>query len=340
VTVAPPGTPVNTAISDPLSSADVTLTQLEAFVLVARFGSVTAAARTLGVSEPAVSGALAALRQQLGDALVERGPQGMTLTAGGRRLVPIASQMIALAAEAEDAIRQARGAPDRLRVVATSTVAESVAPGLLAAFGARAGAVDVTLGVASSEEIPAVLQERLADVALGPHISAAELESVPLFRYRLLFVAAPGHPLVSAGRQRARALAGQVWLVAADATDPASPVGGLLRQLGVAEADVRVFASQAAAWAAAADGQGVAPAIAHLVAKDLARRSLVALDVEGTPVELLWHATMLVAARRSSAAAALARFMTTPDATHAMHAPTSGVPPSRFRPPVYVTLWS
>src|ERR1700730_17905618 len=96
----------------------------------------------------------------------------MTLTAGGRRLVPIASQMIALAAEAEDAIRQAQGAPDRLRVVATSTVAESVAPGLLAAFGARAGAVDVTLGMASSEEIPAVLQERLADVALGPHISA------------------------------------------------------------------------------------------------------------------------------------------------------------------------
>ena len=146
----------------------VTLTQLEAFVLVARLGSVTAAARTLGVSEPAVSGALAALRQQLGDNLVERSPQGMTLTPGGQRLVPIASQMVALAAEAEDAIRQARGAPERLRVVATSTVAESVGPALLAAFSARAVAVDVSLGVASTEEMPAVLQERLADVALGP----------------------------------------------------------------------------------------------------------------------------------------------------------------------------
>src|ERR1700730_13542537 len=134
----------------------------------------------------------------------------MTLTAGGRRLVPIASQMIALAAEAEDAIRQAQGAPDRLRVVATSTVAESVAPGLLAAFGARAGAVDVTLGVASSE------------------------------------AARAGHPRCAAGRGRAPALAGQVWLVAADATDPASPVGGLLRQLGVAEADVRGFGRPAA----------------------------------------------------------------------------------------------
>jgi len=45
----------------------VTLTQLNAFVLVARLGSVTSAANALGVSESAVSQALTALRQHLGD---------------------------------------------------------------------------------------------------------------------------------------------------------------------------------------------------------------------------------------------------------------------------------
>ncbi|HYZ97221.1 MAG TPA: LysR family transcriptional regulator, partial [Acidimicrobiales bacterium] len=64
----------------------MTLTQLEAFVLVARLGSVKAAAQVLGVSEPAVSGALAALRQHLGDSLVVRTPAGMELTPGGQRL--------------------------------------------------------------------------------------------------------------------------------------------------------------------------------------------------------------------------------------------------------------
>ena len=57
----------------------MTLTQLNAFVLVARLGSVTAAANALGVSEPAVSQALSALRLHLGDQLVSRGPGGMTL---------------------------------------------------------------------------------------------------------------------------------------------------------------------------------------------------------------------------------------------------------------------
>jgi hypothetical protein len=53
---------------------------------VARLGSVKAAATALGVSEPAVSQALAALRQHLGDQLITRGASGMTLTAGGARL--------------------------------------------------------------------------------------------------------------------------------------------------------------------------------------------------------------------------------------------------------------
>jgi LysR family transcriptional regulator, low CO2-responsive transcriptional regulator len=321
----------------------VTLTQLEAFVLVARLGSVTAAARTLGVSEPAVSGALASLRKQLGDDLVERTSSGMTLTPGGQRLVPIASQMIALAAEAEDAIRQARGAPERLRVVATSTVAESVAPALVSAFTSRGGAFDVSLGVATSEEMAAVLSERLADVALGPRISgeaAVGLESVPLFRYRLALVAAPTHRLAGACGLRVRSLANEVWLVDPDGTDPSSPVFQLLRRLAVPEERVRVFPSQTAAWVAAEEGHGIAPAVTHLVSAELERRSLVTLNVEGTPLELLWYATMLAPDRRSPAAAALRRFMETPDATHAMHAPLSGVPPSRFRPPVYVTLWS
>jgi molybdate transport repressor ModE-like protein len=321
----------------------MTLTQLEAFVLVARLGSVTAAAHTLGVSEPAVSGALASLRSQLGDNLIERTPGGMTLTPGGQRLAPIASQMVALAAEAHDAIRQAQGAPEHLRVVATSTVAESVAPGLLAAFTGRAGPIKTSLGVASSPEIPAVLHERLADVALGPRISGEAsrgLECIPLFRYRLIFVAAPSHRLAGAARVPLRALADQTWLVDPDATDAASPLRAMLSHLRVSEDRIRVFPSQTAAWAAAHEGGGVAPAISHLVATELARKSLVSLAVEGTPVQLLWYATMLSTDRRSPAAASLRRFLATPDATHAMHAPLSGVPPSRFRPPVYVTIWS
>src|SRR5215470_6518459 len=111
----------------------MTLGQLSAFVLVARLGSVTDAARTLGVSEPAVSQALAALRQHHGDKLIVRTPAGMTLTPGGSRLLPIASQMVALGADADAAVREASGLAERLQVAVTSTLAEFVANPLLEA---------------------------------------------------------------------------------------------------------------------------------------------------------------------------------------------------------------
>ena len=321
----------------------MTLTQLEAFVLVARLGSVKAAARTLGVSEPAVSSALAALRQHFGDNLVERTPTGMELTPGGRRLVPIASQMVGLAVEGEAAIRQAQGAPETLRVVATSEVVESVAQALVAAFTAKAKAVDVSLGVCATEDMAAVLQERLADVAIGPALSSEgfpRLECSPLFRFRLIFVASPDHHLAPAVSVEPRSLAGETWLVGPDAGDERSPVRELLARLQVPDRLIRMFPSHAAALTAAEQHQGIAPAVAHVVLDDPERKGLVPLPVRGTPIELFWYITMLTPDRRSTASAGFHRFVGTPAATHAMHAPLRGVSPRHFRPPVYVTIWN
>ncbi|MFA1540857.1 hypothetical protein [Actinomadura monticuli] len=43
---------------------------------------------------------------------------------------------------------------------------------------------------------------------------------------------------------------------------------------------------------------------------------------------------------RKRSAGAFRRFLGTAEALHIMRSPGSGVPPSRFRPPVYVTIWS
>jgi LysR family transcriptional regulator, low CO2-responsive transcriptional regulator len=316
----------------------VTLTQLEAFVLVARLGSVKAAASVLGVSEPAVSGALAALRQHLDDPLVVRTGGSMELTPGGQRVLPIASQMVNLAADATDAVRRAQGAPDLLRVVATSTVAEYVARPLITAFTQRHGPVEATLGVTTATEMPALLMERLADVGLGPRLGG--LDAHPMLRHRLVVVASPEHRLARAERVEPADVAHQDWLVDASGADPATETGMLLAHLGVPDARVRVFPNLDAAWTAAAAGEGVAPGIAHLVAEDVDHGRLAILPVEGTPLDLLWYANTLPPDRRSRSATKLRRFIDTPDAMQAMHRADASVPVARFRPPVYVTLWS
>ncbi|HEX9540338.1 MAG TPA: LysR family transcriptional regulator [Streptosporangiaceae bacterium] len=315
----------------------MTLTQLNAFVLVARLGSVTAAANALGVSEPAVSQALTALRQHLGDQLVSRGPAGMTLTAGGSRLLASASQIVVLGAEAHAAVRAAQGAPEQLRVVATSTIAEFVVSPLTEAFTRRfAGSVEVSAGVAVTKEMAVLVANRLADVAIGPSVArdpALPVVSEPIFRYRLVVVGAR-HSRLHGNASQWR------WLVDPSGTDPDSDIGMLLARLRIPDNRIGVFPNQTAAWAAAADGAGVAPAVEHLVTQQLRRGELSLVEVPGSPVDACWHATVLERQHRSAAASSLRRFLSTPEAMHLMRSPAAGVPPSRFRPPVYVTIWS
>jgi DNA-binding transcriptional LysR family regulator len=318
----------------------MTLTQLNAFVLVARLGSVTAAASALGVSEPAVSQALSALRQHMGDQLITRGPAGMTLTPGGSRLLATASQIVVLGAEAHAAVRAAQGAPEQLRVVASSAIAEFVLSPLTEAFTKRfAGSVEVSAGVASTREMAVMVANRLADVAIGPGVpdppggDALPVVSEPVFRYGLVVVAA-GQRKLRGSPQQWR------WLVDSSGTDPDSDTGRLLAALRIPDEMIGVLPNQTAAWAAAASGRGVAPATAHLVTQQLRRGELSLVELPGLPIDGCWHATMLERPQRSAAASSFRRFLGTPEAMHLMRSPTAGVPPSRFRPPVYVTIWS
>lgn len=102
----------------------MTFTQLRAFALVAELGSLRAAAAALGVSEPAVSAALAALRADVGDRLFVRAGSGIALTSGGRALAGHAREMLRLEDRARRDVGRAATAPDRLRVLASPVCAE------------------------------------------------------------------------------------------------------------------------------------------------------------------------------------------------------------------------
>jgi LysR family transcriptional regulator, low CO2-responsive transcriptional regulator len=327
----------------------MTLTQLNAFVLVARLGSVRAAASALGVSESAVSQALTALRQDLGDQLITRSQSGMTLTPGGSRLLGTASQIVVLGAEAHAAVRAAQGAPEQLRVIATATFAEFVAGPLMEAFTRRfAGTVEVTTGVAPAAEHAVLIANRLADVAFGTGVMGEvplPVVTEPVFKYRLVAVTA-GQGLRGAPRQPAPGSRPSGtprdwrWLVGPSGTDPNTATSRLLARLGIPEGNIRVLPSQSAAWSAAADGAGVATAIEHLVSHQVRRGELALVDMAGVPADAVWHATTLERDHRSTAASGLRRFLSTPEAMQVIRSPAAGVPPSRFKPPVYVTIWS
>src|SRR3954466_2926488 len=172
----------------------MTLAQLQSFVLVARHGSVKAAAAELEVTEPAVSVAVAALRKELGDDLFVRTGRGIALTPGGRRLAALAGEILGLA---EQARRSVPGESRQLHVLATPLVAEHISP-LIEGFAAREDGLEVVVATAPGGSFAEALEHRRADIALGPAPGAATVAAAPFLRCRFVLVAAPSHPLAAA----------------------------------------------------------------------------------------------------------------------------------------------
>jgi DNA-binding transcriptional LysR family regulator len=304
----------------------VTLAQLQSFVLVARLGSVKAAAAQLEVTEPAVSVAVAALRRELGDELFVREGRGIALTPGGRRLAALASEILGLAEQARRSVQDSPGAARRMLVVATSLVAEHVAP-LIEAFTARDEGLEIAVEVVPGAAFGDLLEHRRADIALGPHPGpelSARVASAPFLRCRLIIAAAPGHPLARARGIAPSALAAERWLVGEPDLDPSTTTGLFLARHAIEPREVATYSSQAAAIAAAAAGEGIVLTLTHSIVEEVRRRALVRLDVRGTPAIELWHASTLGLGRALPAALALQRFATTSDATQAISSGRAG----------------
>ena len=89
------------------------------------------------------------------------------------------------------------------------------------------------------------------------------------------------------------ALAGERWLLGPPELDPTTGAGLLFARTGIEPADVVAYTSHAAAVAAAAAGDGIVLALAHTVIEELRRRALTRIDVRGTPLVEMWHASTL-----------------------------------------------
>jgi DNA-binding transcriptional LysR family regulator len=320
----------------------VTLRQLAIFTTVARLGSVKAAARELGISEPAVSAAVRVLRDELGDALYHREGHGLRLSAQGARLASLASEIGALARRARGSLGEEEPVDRPLHITVTGGVEEHVIGPLLAAFADRTPEVHATVDVAPAAAFGELLDRRRADIALGPRPSIAaarDLVTVPFLRYRMVVVAPPDHRLAGRDSLAPSELAAERWLVGSEGVEQGAPAAQYFARARIAPGDVRAFPSDAAALSAVAAGEGIMLALWHAAIVALRRRSIVRLAVRGTPVVALWYAATLADEHCLTSAGRLRRFTTTAEATQAMAAPRRGVPAALVRAPVHATLW-
>ncbi|MCO6008966.1 LysR family transcriptional regulator [Actinoallomurus purpureus] len=222
--------------------------QLRTFLAVAAEGTVTDAAIAVDLAPSSVSEQVRALERSLGVALFDRTPEGMRLTAAGRRMTPWARRLLD---QAEEARREVTGHPPLVRLGALETLAATLVPGIVGRLAARRPDLGVEVAPLNRREILTGVDAGSLDAGLildsGPAVGGlgfdapARLAFLDVEDVPLAFVTAPGAArdrlLVTPPGCSFRMVADQVLGAAGERTELASVTvihGWARRGLGAA----------------------------------------------------------------------------------------------------------
>jgi len=189
------------------------------FRAVARAGSITAAARELGWTQPAVSQHLRALERSAGCTLLLRGAGGVELTEPGRVLLAradaVAVQLQMAEEELADLTSLRRG---RVRLAAYPSAAATLVPRAVAGLRARHPDIDVELREVEPPEALGLIASGDVDLALvfgydDDPVDVPGLRWTALAAEPVALVVGADHPVLERKRLTLRHLADEPWIV-------------------------------------------------------------------------------------------------------------------------------
>ncbi|MGE8409768.1 MAG: LysR family transcriptional regulator [Pseudomonas sp.] len=185
--------------------------ELKAFFMVARLGSITLAAKKLGLSQPTVTTQIRNLESSYGVELFHRGGRRLALSDDGARLLPMVKTLLQQEADIEFFLRNSGLGQGALRVAAT---APYYILDLVKIFRERLPQVEVSVEIGNSQQVLEMLEDYRVDVAASSQL----LEDSRLVRRILgtdpLVVAVHrSHPLASRESVPLAALAGHCLLM-------------------------------------------------------------------------------------------------------------------------------
>ncbi|MCB0404147.1 MAG: LysR family transcriptional regulator [Bdellovibrionales bacterium] len=155
--------------------------QLDAFLAVCRERSFSKAAKSLAVTQSALSQRVSALESQLGQSLLIRDREGLRLTDVGERLLRYCVAREALEAEAVQSLVSETGLAGSLRVAGYSSVVRSVLVPALAPLLRDHPDVRVEFLSREMSELPEMLLRGETDYVVLDHVwRRAGVESLPL----------------------------------------------------------------------------------------------------------------------------------------------------------------
>ncbi|MGE5792073.1 MAG: LysR family transcriptional regulator [Bacteroidota bacterium] len=206
----------------------MTLRQLETLYAIMRAGSITAAARNLHVTQPAVSAVLKHAEQQLGMKLFERIGGRLHPTPEALSLLPDLEEIFGRIDTVSRAMQELRdGRTGRLVVATSPTLVNALLPQAIAALRAATPRLNVIVHSLPTPLAIARVSRREADLGLvyAP-VADAALDAEDLLVTEMAVVVPRGHPLARQSAIHARDIADESVI----STGPGTRLGALVEE--------------------------------------------------------------------------------------------------------------
>ncbi|CAM3513186.1 HTH-type transcriptional regulator CysL [Vibrio aerogenes CECT 7868] len=176
----------------------ISLRQLHIFTAITQHETLTQASEALFLSKAAVSMSLAELEKQLGHVLFDRVNHRLILNQEGKKLLPLADELLHRTNDIQQLFDNENNLTGQVRVGASDTIGNQVAPWLLSAFRQNFRHTSQTLFISNSALICQKLVDYELDIALiEGKTQHPELIAEQFSHDQMCIISSPDHPLVS-----------------------------------------------------------------------------------------------------------------------------------------------
>lgn len=273
------------------------ISQLRAFVTVVESGSFSAAARAMGLSQPAVTMQIQGLETDLGVTLMERRYRKVELTESGRTLLPHARKVLADLDRAREEIENLSDTVSGHLVIASSTTpGQYVLPRLLGGYLRAYPEVTVSLEVMDTAMVVDSVESGQAQIGMtGAMLPGARVQFEAMGTDRLVMVASPDSPLLAKKGLTIDDLAEQPFIAREAGSGTRIVFEESLRQAGIDPAELHVvmeLGTSEAIVSAIEGGMGIGVVSHWMADKALKLGTVRELQAPGFPVERPFYAVV------------------------------------------------
>ena len=289
----------------------ITFRQLRVFTEVARNLSFVRAAEALHLTPPAVTMQVKELESALELKLFDREGRKVSLSTAGEYFLVYAKRLLGTLKDADDAMARFRKLESGVLNLGLVSTAKYFVPYLLNRFHDEHPGVELRLHVSGNRELlVAMLQQGEVDLAvMGRPPKELATRAEPFAANPHVFLAPPGHPILSIGHPPASALAAYPLMAREAASGTRALMNRFFQDQRVEPRIAMEMSSNETIKQAVMAGMGLSFLSLHTVGLELRCGALEIVHVEGTPIVRTWNVVHMQSKLLSPAAEALRYFI-------------------------------